>query len=158
MGDRPLWLFSVQRESEARNPPNPPCKFSKWLPASPTLDHNHCVQPGFPAPVGDRTACWLSSGMAVLEGTLPNGLGPKRGGSQAAPREPEAACQHGRLRTPVPGASIPPCEDGATWRLAAEWQLAHRLAVTGWTGKRGPRHSEQSVVTFRVISQQRLPT
>ena len=54
--------------------------------------------------------------------------------------------------------SIPPCEDGATWRLAAEWQLAHRLGVTGWTGKRGPRHSEQSAVAFSVISRQRLPT
>ena len=27
----------------------------------------------------------------------PNGQGPKRGGSQAAPREPKAACQHGKV-------------------------------------------------------------
>lgn len=49
-----------------------------------------------PSPCGGSDSLLVGSGMAVLEGTLPNGQGPKRGGSQAAPREPEAACQHGK--------------------------------------------------------------
>lgn len=90
--------------------------------------------------------------MAVLEGTLPNGQRPKRGGSQAAPREPGAACQHGKLSTLMPGASqIPPCEEDATWGLTAEQQLAHRLAGTGWTYERGPSLSEQSLAVFGVL-------
>ena len=92
------------KASEARNPPDPPCKLSKWAACFSDSSSHSLHSAGFPVPVGDRTACWLDSGMAVLEGTLPNGQGPKRGGSQAAPREPEAACQHGRLRTLMPGA------------------------------------------------------
>lgn len=95
--------------------------------------------------------------MAALEGMLPNGRGPKRGGSHLPPWEPEAACQLGRLSTLPPGASqVPPCEEDATsGRGIAEQWLAHSLGIQAWgQARHRHHHSEGSLVAFGVLEPQ----
>lgn len=97
---------------------------------------------------GDQMTRWPGSGMAALEGMLPNGQGPKRGGSHLPPWEPEAACQLGRLSIlPLGASQVPPREeDATTWgRGIAEQRLAHSLGIqdggepgAGTTTRRGP--------------------